>query len=215
MHIEEAYSTLAKASPDFARFYAPGSELPLGSGLIFRRLALPFYNKSASEFSVALSLAYVVSHECDIDPANHRPFNDLAVVVPIIPLGTLLTTYLSKRTDEQARAFVDALAKRTIDRAAYIPTIADELPHGGVLYLNSMSHTHVSEFAKAGVDRCCTVTAFGLQYMDAALSHALIKRPKAVALPLTGDLDRWRSREGPTIRNALVDLYTAVKSRRL
>jgi hypothetical protein len=177
-------------------------------------IAYPFYDNDAGEFSVGVGQAYVVSHECDIDTANNRPFNDTALLCPIIPLEMVLDRYLATRTPDQARSFVSALSKRTVDRATYIPTIPDALPHGGVLYLNAMTHTNVVEFERAGVERRCAVSAFGLRYIDAALGNAILKRPKVQPLPLTGDLARWSAPQGPTLRSALADLVGAIRNRR-
>lgn len=211
MRTDEAYAHLSGAQPSFPKFYGPADGLPLGVGLIFRGLGYPFYDTAISEFAVAIGQAYVVSHECDVAPENERPFNDMAVICPIIPLESLMRRYLATRSPDQARAFIDSLSKRKIDRLAYIPTIADALPLGGVVYLNSLTHTHVSEFEKAGVERCCSVTAFGLPYMDSALSNALLKRPKAVPLPLTGDYARWSSRPHRPIKQAATELILALK----
>jgi len=180
-------------------------------GLIVRGVAFPFYDKDVSEFAVAIGRAYIVSHECDIDQTNNRPFNDTVLLCPIIPLEVVLERYLAGRNPEQARSFISALGNRRVDRAAYIPTIADELPNGGVLYLNSMTHTNVAELARDGVGRCCAVSAFGLRYVDAALSNAILKRPKAQPLPLAGDLARWSIDAGPTVAAALAELGRALR----
>lgn len=214
MEIEEAHGLLANAHPDFPRFYGPAAGLDWGAGLIVRGLAYPFYDTDEAEFAVGVGRAYIVSHECDIDPANDRPFNDTALICPIIPLEVLLDKYLAGRTEDQVRSFINALGRRAVDRAAYIPTIADELPYGGVLYLNAMTHTNVAELNRKGVEKCCAVSAFGLRYVDAALNNALLKRPKAQSLPLTGDVARWSVREGPSMSSALGDLARALKAGR-
>jgi len=180
-------------------------------GIIVRGIAFPFYDTDVSEFAVAVGRAYIVSHECDIDPANDRPFNDAVLLCPIIPLEVVLERYLARRTSEQAKSFISALGNRAVDRAAYIPTIADELPNGGVMYLNSMTHTNVAELARENVHRCCAVSAFGLRYIDAALSNAILKRPKAQPLPLTGDLARWSTEHAPTVTSALAELTKALR----
>jgi hypothetical protein len=214
VEIDEAYALLANAHPDFPRFYGSAQGLDWGVGIVARGLAYPYYDPAISEFAVAVGRAYVVSHECDIDQNNDRPFNDTVLVCPIIPFDTLLDRYLKGRTPDQTRSFISALGNRTVDRAAYVPTIADELPYGGVLYLNAMTHTNVAELQKAEVEPCCAVSAFGLRYIDAALSNAILKRPKAQPLPLTGDLARWSSDAGPNLRTAFHNLIEAIKGRR-
>jgi hypothetical protein len=209
--IAAAHKLLANASPAFPKFYGPSEGLDWGVGLIVKGVAFPFFDKAKSEFSVGIGRVYVVSHECDIDLQNNRPFNDMALLCPIIPLEAVLERYLAGRTEDQSRAFVDALGKRTVDRAAYIPTISEELPYGGVLYFNSITHTHVSEFHRPGVEKCCSLSGFGLVYMDAALSHAVLKRPKAQALPLSGDLARWSESRGYRVRRAFAELQQALR----
>lgn len=185
MRIEEAHRTLRSAHPYFARFYGSDAGLDWGVGLIARGLAYPVFDRREGEFSVVTGWAYVVSHECDIDPANDRPFNEAVLICPIIPLETVLSRYLSAKSPEKIRSFLIALGRREVDRAVYIPTIADNLPYGGVLYLNALTHTDVKELSLVGVERCCAVSAFGLRYLDAALHNALLKRPKAQRLPLS------------------------------
>jgi hypothetical protein len=213
VQVDEAHHLLVNAHPDFPRFYGPAAGLDWGVGLIARGLAYPFYDREISEFVVGVGRAYIVSHECDIDPANSRPFNDTLLVCPIIPLEVVLDNYLAGRSAGQTKSFVRALGNGTVDRAAYIPTIADELPYGGVLYLNAMTHTNVAELGRNGVVCCCAVSAFGLRYIDRALSNAILKRPKAQPLPLTGDLARWSTEAGPTVAVALKELGKAVLRR--
>lgn len=188
MRPERAHELLRDAHPHFPRFYGPASDLDFGVGLILSRLAYPTYVEDEQEFATVLGLAYIVSHECDIDPRNDRPFNDHAVICPIIPLEVVLQRYLAGRTDAQIRAFIDALAKSRVDRAAYIPTIADVLPYGGILYFSALTSTHVHEFSCPEVSRTCAVSVPGLQYVDARLHQAILKRPKAQLLPMADDM---------------------------
>lgn len=211
MQVGEAHHILASAHPDFPRFYGPAAGLDWGVGLIVRGLAYPFYDRDVSEFAVGIGRAYIVSHECDIDPANIRPFNDTVLLCPIIPLELVIEHYLAGRTERQTKSFIDALGNGTVDRAAYIPTIADELPYGGVLYLNSMTHTNVVELDRDSVGCCCAVSVFGLRYIDRALGNAILKRPKAQPLPLSGDLARWSAEPGPTVTAALTELGKALR----
>lgn len=179
---------LRDAHSDFARFYGPDEGLDLGVGLILRGVAFPIYLDDEQEYATAVGTVYVVSHECDIDPDNARPFNDRVLICPIIPLEIVLEDYLPGIGEEKLEGFIRHLGRRNIDRIAYIPPIADDLPYGGVLYFSAISHTHIAELTRDPVTRSCAVSAFGLRYIDTAMHQALLKRPKANVLPLTDQL---------------------------
>lgn len=190
MRIERAHEILRDAHPDFSRFYGPIGELDFGVGLILSKVAYPIYIEAEQEFASVLGMAYVISHECDIDPANDRPFNEMVLVCPIIPLEIVLQKYLAGRSTDQTRAFIEALSRSRVDRVAYIPTIHGLLPYGGILYFSAITSTHFNELTRPAVRKICAVSVPGLRYIDHRLHQALLKRPKAQLLPLAGAVDR-------------------------
>lgn len=187
MNVGEAYNVLIEGHGAFARFYGPADGLDLGTGIILDNAAFPFYDDEDSEFAIAEGLVYVVSHECDIAQGNDRPFNDAALICPIIPLQNMMDEYLADLPEEKVTSFLHQLSSSRVDRAAYIPTIADRLPHGGILYFNTLTSTSVVELAKPGVTVQCAVSEPGVKYIDDRLHRALLK-PKDQRLPFAA----WR-----------------------
>lgn len=215
MNATEAYSTVSGSRTDFARFYGPVGELSWGVGLLAHNLAFPIYDIAESEFTVLEGIAYVLSHECDIDQANSRPFNDMATVCPIIPLATALEDLTAARTDAQVRNFIDALARNSVDRVCFFPAYDPHLPFGGLAYLNALTHTHVSELERQGVEKLCAVSSFGLRHVDVAINNALLKRPKAQRLPLAAQFssEASESSAGRNIFHAAGDWIEKIRGK--
>jgi len=186
--LREAYDSLTVGHAAFARFYGPAADLALGVGLFLNNVAYPAYDDDAGDFVVAEGLCYVVSHECDISLENDRPLNNAALLCPVIPLQSLLQHLEEIRTEDQVRGFIASLAKSEVDRAAYIPTIAEVLPDGGVLYFGTICSTDVRELARDSVQTVCAASYFGLEYIDQRLHQAILKRPKDQRLPLTPEI---------------------------
>lgn len=68
----------------------------------------------------------------------------------------------------------------------FLPPIRGEMDFGGVLYLNHITHTHVSTFDDGSAQGLCSVTAFGLEHIEYALENHLL-RPKADRLAFAPD----------------------------
>lgn len=182
MDLREAYNLLTRDAPDPGRFLGPPADgLSIGAGLILGDVTFPAYDVGEGAFVVGDGMVYVISHECDLDADNDRPFNDSSVVCPIIPLDVVVEKYLATLNEEQLSAFLDAIGKRTVERVLFVPAIADVLPYGGLLYFGTLTHTHISELTKEAVRRHSAVTAYGLNIIDLALERA-IRRPKAQRL---------------------------------
>lgn len=186
MDIDEAYAVLIEGHGAFPRFYGSAEGLALGVGLILDNAAYPVYDDAGGDFVVVEGMVYVVSHECDIAQENERPFNDAALICPIIPLQNVLNEYLQGFPEDKVLSFVHQLANSKVDRAAYVPTIPDRLSHGGVLYFSTMTSTSVAELFKPDVEARCAVSEPGLKYIDDRLHQAILKRPKDQRLPLGG-----------------------------
>ncbi len=186
MDIESAHRIASSASRvDPGSFYGAADKLAPGVGLIFDRVEFPLFDAEAKRFAVKSGLVYVISHECDLDPANDRMLNELAVVCPITKLEDFITA-AEGLDDGVITGFIDALAARNVSRAVYLPPMASVLPYGGFLYLNSISHTHISKLTADDVSPVGCVTSRGLMVIDYALEQHL-RRPKADRLPLASD----------------------------
>jgi hypothetical protein len=140
------------------------------------------YDEEAGRFAVKAGLVYVISHECDLDPENERLMNELAIVCPIMKMESFVAA-AEPLGDEFVSGFLSNLAARYVSRAVYLPPIADALPFGGMLYLNSISHTHISKLTNQETVAIGCVTSRGLFEIDMALERHL-RRPKADTLPL-------------------------------
>jgi hypothetical protein len=191
MELRRAYELINGGSPDVGRFYGPAEGFDLGAGIILDGVAYPLFDDREGEFTVVEGRIYLLSHECDIDPINAKPYSNHVVVCPIIPLEDALTEYLNCHTSDEAGAFFGNIGKRIVERLVYIPTISHYLPYGGILYFGSISHTHVDELTSDSVVKCAAVSSYGLRIIDNGIEQAF-RKPKATGLPLAGDLTRWR-----------------------
>jgi hypothetical protein len=88
MDVKDAYEfMMAHLLTDVGRFYGSGQSLSLGAGLLFRGVRYPIYVEATYLFMTVRGMVYVLTHECDVDPNNIRPFNDDVLICPVIPLG--------------------------------------------------------------------------------------------------------------------------------
>jgi len=184
MDAQRAYEIAQAASRiDPGSFYGKSDNLAVGAGLIIDRVEFPIFDEEAGRFAVKAGLVYVVSHECDLDPANERLMNELAIVCPIMKMEDFVDA--ATALDEGfVVGFLGNLAARNVSRAVYLPPMGGPLPFGGMLYLNAMSHTHVSKLANDETVNLGCVTARGLLEIDMALERHL-RRPKSDLLPLS------------------------------
>jgi hypothetical protein len=185
MTAAEAYRRVAdQFPPDFVgRFYSGGAAVGLGKGKIYKSIICPLFDPGQGHFVTIKTLAYVLTHECDVDQANERVFNDEVLVCPILPLHILIEEYEAALAGELLPAFLGNLGQRNVSRLAFLPAIPDVIDYGGVLYLNQISHTHRTAFDAEEAQQVCAVTAYGLEHMEYALENHLL-RPKADRLAL-------------------------------
>lgn len=184
MDAYEAHTYISsKLTVDAGRFFTKGVDLPLGVGKIFSSVRYPVYIQESQIYQTLEGLVYILSHECDIDPANQRTFNDHLLICPILDFQKFIEEYQKQYTEDQLKSFLSHLAEHKISRVVYLPHIPDCLPFGGILYLNQVTNTHVSEFSQNRVSEVGTVTAPGLMVIDYSLLNHFL-RPKSVSLPL-------------------------------
>jgi len=183
MDVNEASGVILNNSlHDYGNFYGGKQEqLPLGVGQLYNNIRFPLLNIDDGVYDTVEGLVYVLTHECDIDRNNSRPFNDSAVIVYVIPLESCIEQ-LASLPEQQFRGFIENLAKDNVNRVSFFPAIDCFLPNGGVIYLNQLAHTHVSFFDNA--ERVQTLTSNGLRIIDYKITNHLL-RPKSVALPLS------------------------------
>lgn len=177
MTADDAYRRVSDQFPPelLGRFYSPGGTVGLGKGKIYDSLAYPLFDIESRTYITAEGLAYVLTHECDVEPANERVLNEDLLICPIIPLAALVAEYENVLSGQLLPAFLGNLGARLVSRVVFIPAIQPELELGGVLYLNHITHAHVSSFERASP--VCAVSAFGLQHIEYSLENHLL-RPK-------------------------------------
>jgi hypothetical protein len=183
MDIQKAYSHLSeRLAIDRGRFYGGvGNGLPLGVGLIYDSIRFPVYEEENRLFATAEGLVYVLTHECDISQDNQRIFNDRVLVCPVLALEDFVAEYSIEYSDNELLSFLSALADKRVFRVVYIPPISPRLQYGGLLNLNEVSHTSVSEFDGVDAKRIQTLTSYGVGVVDNFIKNHLL-RAKSVRL---------------------------------
>jgi len=186
MDVSEASQIVLNATGhDYGNFYggALSDQQPLGVGQIFDNVRFPILDIDELLYDTAEGLVYILTHECDISSDNKRPYNDFAVICPIIQLDACIGCLDKTLPSDVLISFLARLGKDEISRVAYFPSIPDFLPNGGIVYLNQISHTHVNAFNSANAKRVTSLTTNGLRIIDYKLTNHLL-RPKATALSL-------------------------------
>ena len=186
MELGEAHQYLYdRLDTDVGKYYSSGTDLNIGVGQVYRGVRFPLFDLDSSLFNTVEGEVYILTHECDIDQRNDRPFNDLALVIPIIRFEHWYEEFskLNAHSPEIVNSFLGRIAKREVSRVFYFPSIGEDLPYGGLIYLNQITHTHVSNLAAEAVNRICTVTAYGLDKVDQMIQQHLL-RPKDDQLAL-------------------------------
>ncbi len=178
---KDAHEILSKYSAlEPGKFYGTAAGLSLGVGLIFESIRCPVFAVEERLFMTVENTVYVLTHECDVDPANTRTFNKFVTICPLIPLSDFLQEYEEQFHDgDRLKNFLTAIARREVSRVVYIPPGPNRLGYGALMYLNNLANTHVMEFD--GVSPLAAVSVYGLQTIDGALYNHLL-RPKAERL---------------------------------
>jgi hypothetical protein len=171
------------ALDDPGSFYGSADGLSLGVGLVIANVEYPVFDQDRQRFTVRAGLVYVLSHECDLDPANVRFLNGAAVVCPILPLANIISDATAAAyPDDELGAFLGNVGARRAVRCVYMAPIAEHLPDGGLLNLNLICSTAISRL-QAG-QRVAAVSGAALMSIDAAIEQHL-RREKAERLPLS------------------------------
>lgn len=178
---QEAHEVLKEKSPlNVGKFYGNAGGVALGAGLIYEKILTPLFSQSEQIYLTARQPVYVLSHECDVDPSNNRPFNDSVSFCPVIPVASFLRRFESRWPQvDQLISFLSYVAMREVGRVVYLPPGPGFLQFGGFIYLNHIASADVSCFQ--GQQPTAALSHYGLQEMDMALCNSLL-RPKSDAL---------------------------------
>jgi len=187
LDLQEALKIALDVSPlDQKKCYGAADGVPLGVGLFYKGIRFPIFNLDDNLYDTVQGYVYILTHECDIDQGNRRPFNEDILICPILPFEDFLEDVVNILSEESQKSFVDAVAKRSVNKLIYVPPLGDELANGGVLNLNRIGSSHVSCFDKrqnANAEVIGCLTDYGLRQMDNALENHLL-RPKTSLLPM-------------------------------
>ena len=155
----------------------------MGVGLIYSGVRVPDWNADTKMFDTYESHVFVFTHECDVDQSNDRHFNESVIVCPITPINVLAETY-AERGEEGA--FFGMLPDIALDKVFRVfllpPGMPGSLSLGGILELNALCSTHVSEFSENRVSSVCSLSEYGQRILDMKMSNHLL-RPKSEQLP--------------------------------
>lgn len=163
-------------------FYGSAAGLALGVGLVVDCVAYPLFDESERLFDTVAGPAYVLTHECDIDSANDRAFNDYVLICPIICFATFAREFAADQSESALFGFIPDLAANRIFRALYIPPVHTALPYGGILYFNQICSTHVETLRASSARPLCALSQTAQRVIDYKLVNHLL-RPKADVLP--------------------------------
>jgi hypothetical protein len=166
-------------------FYGTADGLDLGAGLIYANIDFAMYDVGERLFATRSGMVLVLTHECDVDQKNQRAFNDFVLVAPIIPFVEVINGFLQEHDQTYARRSAIDLVSNAVSRVFFLPPVPghvspDALEYGGFVFLNQITHSHISAFDEAVA--LCALSETGLRSFDLKLENHL-RRPKEQALP--------------------------------
>ena len=173
---------LAQFPFNVGAFYGSAAGLALGVGIIIDGATYPLFEENERLFDTVAGPAYVLTHECDIDTANDRAFNDYVLICPILCFATFSREFAAEQSEAALFGFIPDLAANRIFRALYIPPVGTTLPHGGILYLNQICSTHVDMLRAPSARALCALSQTAQRVVDFKLANHLL-RPKTDILP--------------------------------
>ncbi len=175
---EQAFECVSRSwRGEPGRFYAPVGNIALGKGCICSESVMALFDPARGLYRTAVGTAYILTHECDVDAENERPYNDDLLLCPLIGLEVFVEQYLEDHGPANLPNFLGNLGARRISRLVYLPPIAGLFAFGAVMFLNQITHARAEVVRDRGA-LVCAVTAFGLREVEFALENHLL-RPKA------------------------------------
>ncbi|MDR6135724.1 hypothetical protein QE361_002719 [Sphingomonas sp. SORGH_AS802] len=159
------------------QFYGPVGSLSFGAGVIVENLAYPVYVPNAGAYGTRLGTALVLSHECDIDPDNIRPFNSNVLVAPIIKLGDYISQAAATYSHIETKSFLLNVASGKTTRLFFLPRFGSStssLYQGGLIDLNFLASCGVGALVKS--TKVCALSGFALTTLDIAIQNHLIRQ---------------------------------------
>jgi hypothetical protein len=93
----------------------------VSAGVILSGIDYPEYDAETKRFQVIRGKVLVLTHECDIDPANSREFNTGLLVAPIIEMAGFADTYEKADRKALARSLTAEIAANRVSRVFFLP----------------------------------------------------------------------------------------------
>lgn len=164
-------------------FYGAADGLSLGIGIIYQGVRFPLFDDGPRLFDTVEGLAYVLTHECDVDPSNDRHFNKDVLICPIILFGDFAEEFSTCFNEGALFGILPDIAADRIYRVFYFPpSFVDVLDRGGLIFLNQICSTHVDEFSDGRAQPVCALSDYAQNILDKKLQNHLL-RPKVEMLP--------------------------------
>lgn len=166
------------------QFYGPVNGMALGSGIIVTNVAQPVYMPNRDAYGTGKGAALILTHECDIDPDNIRPFSDKALIAPIIKLEKFIEELSNNHARDDIISLASHVAKGNTSRLFFLPRFGDTaspLRFGALIDFNYITSCGIHSLA--GSPMLCSLSGYGISAIDRALQNHLF-RPKADSAPL-------------------------------
>ena len=162
-------------------FYGGVGARPLGSGMIIDNCRIPYFNADKSEFLTGRGTACVLTHECDIEPDNERPFNDKLLVVPIIDFKIWFEHAIEKFDRDTANRIALDIVADQIFRVFFLPSIPNtNMDYGGFVYLNEVTNVDVLDVVEKS-RIICSLSDYSFRILSFKIENHLL-RPKSSQL---------------------------------
>lgn len=166
------------------QFFGPATGMGLGSGIIVTNVAQPIYLPDVDAYGTGRGAALVLTHECDIDPENIRPFSDKALVAPIIRLEKYIESFGRNHGINDTISLASHAAKGNTPRLFFLPRFGDDnspLHFGGLIDFNYITSCGLQSLGRSPI--LCALSGYAISIIDKALHNHLF-RPKVDSVPL-------------------------------
>jgi hypothetical protein len=171
------------ASRNIGAYYGSAANLAPGAGIIFSGVVYASYNPADRRFEARRGPILILTHECDIDPANVRAFNTGFVLAPIIKMAAFAAIFDAQK--DLGRNLARDVAEGRISRMFYLPPTRQfsqvDLQLGGFIYLNAISSGHINQLRDEPAAAICALSEYAQDFLDKKLLNHFF-RPKAQQL---------------------------------
>jgi hypothetical protein len=172
------------ASRNVGAYYGSATHLAPGAGVIFSGVAYASYDPAQKKFEARRGPILILTHECDIDPANVREFNTGFVLAPLILMAAFAAIFQQRR--DLGRNLARDIAGGRVSRMFYLPPTPQfagwaDFRLGGFIYLNAITSGHIDQLKERPATAVCALSEYALDFLDKTLTQHFL-RPKAEQL---------------------------------